>query len=86
VAIVDAVRRLLEFAPGEPVPLSYSGGVFEAGVLMLDPFRRHLAAQSATYRLQAPIAAPSGGAAIYAARLAGQPLSPVAIAHLGALL
>jgi N-acetylglucosamine kinase-like BadF-type ATPase len=86
VAIVDAVRRLLEFAPGEAVPLSYSGGVFEAGALMLDPFRRHLATQSATYRLQAPIAAPSGGAAIYAARLAGQPLSPAAIAHLGALL
>jgi N-acetylglucosamine kinase-like BadF-type ATPase len=86
VAIVDAVRRALELAPGEPVPLSYSGGVFEAGALMLDPFRRHLAAQSAAYRLQAPIVAPSGGAAIYAAKLAGQPLSAAAIERLGRLL
>jgi hypothetical protein len=78
------VRRALQFAPDEAVPLSYSGGVFEAGALTLDPFRRHLAAQSAAYHLQAPLVAPSGGAAIYAARLAGQPLSSAAIKRLAA--
>jgi N-acetylglucosamine kinase-like BadF-type ATPase len=83
VAIVEAVRRALEFASGEPVPLSYSGGVFEAGALILDPFRRHLAAQSAAWRLQVPLVAPSGGAAIYAAKLAGQPLSAAATERLG---
>ena len=29
--IAEAVRRALEFAPGEDVPLSYSGGVFNTG-------------------------------------------------------
>jgi N-acetylglucosamine kinase-like BadF-type ATPase len=86
VAIVEAVRRALAFAPGEGVPLSYSGGVFEAGALILDPFRRHLAALPAAWRLQAPLVAPSGGAAIYAAKLAGQPLSAAAIAQLGRCL
>ena len=74
VAIVDAVRRALEFAPGEDVPLSYSGGVFNAGDA--DPRAVPAPSRGAArrYRLAAPIVAPSGGAAIYAARLAGQPL------------
>ncbi len=82
VAIAEAVRRALEFAPGEDVPLSYSGGVFNTGDLILAPFRRHLAAQPGTYRLMEPLVAPSGGAAIYAAKLAGQPLASAAIRHL----
>ncbi|MGE3871007.1 MAG: N-acetylglucosamine kinase, partial [Pseudorhodoplanes sp.] len=44
-AVVDAVRLALDFAADEIVPLSYSGGVFHAGALILDPFRRHLAAR-----------------------------------------
>ena len=43
-AVVEAVRQALEFAPGEGVPVSYSGGVFNAGPLILGPFERHLAA------------------------------------------
>lgn len=82
VAIAEAVRQALEFAPGDKVSISYSGGVFNAGVLILDPLQRRLAKQSGSYRLQAPIVAPNGGAAIYAARLAGQPLSAPAIERL----
>jgi N-acetylglucosamine kinase-like BadF-type ATPase len=85
-AIVEAVRQALEFGPGEIVPVSYSGGVFNAKALILDAFRRHLEARSGTYRLKAPIVAPSGGAAIYAAKLAGQPLSVPAMQRLAALL
>jgi N-acetylglucosamine kinase-like BadF-type ATPase len=81
-AIVEAVRLALEFEPGEGVPISYSGGVFKAGAPILDPFRRHLEGRSGTYRPQAPIVTPSGGAAIYAAKLAAQPLSGQAMQRL----
>jgi N-acetylglucosamine kinase-like BadF-type ATPase len=82
-AVAEAVRQALEFAPGEPVAVSYSGGVFNAGALVLDPLQRHLAGHAGSYRLTAPVAMPSIGAAIYAAKLAAQPLPAVAVARLG---
>jgi N-acetylglucosamine kinase-like BadF-type ATPase len=85
-AIVEAVRQALAFEPGEDVPVSYSGGVFNAEGLILDPFRRHLEGRSGTYRVKAPIVPPSGGAAIYAAKLAGQPLSAPAMQRLASCL
>jgi N-acetylglucosamine kinase-like BadF-type ATPase len=85
-AVVEAVRQALEFGPNETVPVSYSGGVFNAGELILDPFRRHLEQRSGTYRLQPPLVTPSGGAAIYAAKLAAQALSVRAMQRLGSLL
>jgi N-acetylglucosamine kinase-like BadF-type ATPase len=81
-AIAEVVRQTLQFEPSEPVPISYSGGVFNAGELILSPFRRHLEARSRIYRLQAPMFTPSVGAAIYAARLVAQPLSAAATQHL----
>jgi N-acetylglucosamine kinase-like BadF-type ATPase len=84
VCIVEAVRHALEFAAGESIPLSYSGGVFKAGDLILGPFRRHIEAQPARYGLRAPMLAPDLGAALYAARLAGQPLSSTATERLAA--
>jgi N-acetylglucosamine kinase-like BadF-type ATPase len=78
-AVVDAVRLALDFAADEIVPLSYSGGVFHAGALVLDPFRHHLAARYAKYDLRTPLLSPSIGAAIYAAKLAGSPLSAIAL-------
>ena len=81
-AIIEAVRQALGYEPGESVPLSYAGGVFNAGALILAPLQRHLAKLSGGYRLQPPILTPSAGAAIYAAKLAGQPLSPAAIERL----
>ena len=38
-AIADALRVKLGFEAGERVPLSYSGGAFSAGELLLEPFR-----------------------------------------------
>jgi N-acetylglucosamine kinase-like BadF-type ATPase len=81
-AIADAVRQTLQFEPNEPVPVSYSGGVFNAGELILGPLQRHLETQSRTFQLQAPMFTPSAGAAIHAARLAGQPLSVHAMQRL----
>lgn len=79
VAIVDAVRRALEFDPTERVAVSYSGGVFNAGALILKPFELLLDRQAGSYRLHTPIVTPGFGAAIYAAKLAGQPFSAAAI-------
>jgi N-acetylglucosamine kinase-like BadF-type ATPase len=81
-AVVAAVQRALDFAPAELVPVSYSGGVFNTGPLILGPLERHLAARSPGYRLTAPLLPPSVGAALYAARLAGTPLSAAAIERL----
>jgi N-acetylglucosamine kinase-like BadF-type ATPase len=81
-AIAEAVRQTLQFEPNEPVPTSYSGGVFNAGDLILGPLQRHLESRSRTYQLQAPMFTPGVGAAIYAARCAAQPLSGAAMQHL----
>jgi N-acetylglucosamine kinase-like BadF-type ATPase len=80
--IIEAVRQALQFEPGERVCVSYSGGVFNAGELILAPLRHHIERYSKTYELKTPMLAPSLGAAIYAARLAAQPLSPAAIERL----
>jgi N-acetylglucosamine kinase-like BadF-type ATPase len=81
-AVVEAVRRALEYEPEEPVPFSYSGGVFNAGALILRPLERHLERLCPTYHLKAPFVPPSLGAAIYAAKLAGEPLSVSAMQRL----
>jgi len=54
--------------------------------LILGPLERHLAQRSAACRLRAPMLAPSLGAAIHAARLAGKPLSATAIKRLAGAL
>lgn len=76
-AIVEAIRLQLHYPAGEPVNLSYSGGVFRSGELILAPFRERLAAFSPDYRIVAPRLSPAIGAAIYAARLSGEPLPPI---------
>src|SRR5882757_390936 len=84
-AVVAAVRQALDFEGDERVAVSYSGGVFNAGALILEPLERHLAGLSGTYHLETPILTPSTGAAIYAAKLAGAPLSGTALQRLGTI-
>lgn len=67
--IADALRRSLGFADGETVPLSYSGGAFSAGELLLTPFSASLRHASPDFELRAPLHEPHYGAAIYAAKL-----------------
>lgn len=72
-AIVESIRQRLQYLPGETVNLSYSGGVFQGGELILQPFREQLSAYSSSYRLVTPRHGPAIGAALYAARLSGRP-------------
>ena len=67
--LADALRRKLGYEPGEAVKLSYSGGAFAAGELLMKPFRDALASASADFVLCTPLHEPHYGAALYAARL-----------------
>jgi N-acetylglucosamine kinase-like BadF-type ATPase len=81
--LVEATRRQLGFGAAETVLVSYSGGVFDhAGALLLRPFAAALRAHHPHYQLETPALPPVLGAALYAARCAGRPLTDAAIAHL----
>jgi N-acetylglucosamine kinase-like BadF-type ATPase len=83
--MVDATRRQLGFTPAEPVPVSYSGGVFDhVGVLILDQFAASLHAHRSAYRISEPLLPPAVGAALYAAKRHGRALSNFAIERLRA--
>ena len=81
--LVAATRQRLGYATGEPVPVSYSGGVFGAEEIRR-AFTRALAGRSVDYQVRAPLYPPVLGAALYAARLAGTPLDDGARANLRA--
>jgi N-acetylglucosamine kinase-like BadF-type ATPase len=72
--ICNTLRLELRFEAGETVPVSHSGGAFNADELLLAPLREALAAASADFDLRPPLHAPHYGAALYAARLGGQPI------------
>lgn len=71
--IVESVRHSLGYTENECVDVSYSGGVFRAGELIMKPFINALGSYS-NYRLHAPLYSPAVGAAMYAAKLYGMPL------------
>ncbi|MEW5811308.1 MAG: BadF/BadG/BcrA/BcrD ATPase family protein [Actinomycetota bacterium] len=81
VALVETTRRLVGFTDDEAVPVSYSGGMFSDRRL-LDGFTSALTALPARYDLRQPLLDPAVGAAVYAAKHSGQPLSTAAIAQL----
>jgi N-acetylglucosamine kinase-like BadF-type ATPase len=68
--IAEALRTKLGFEPGETVKLSYSGGAFAAGDVLMTPFKQALAAASPAFRICLPLHEPHYGAALYAAKLA----------------
>lgn len=71
--LVDVTRLRLGFEPHEKVPVSYSGGTFGAAHV-LDGFKDALSARYDGYEHRRPLFTPVVGAALYAARLAGEPL------------
>jgi N-acetylglucosamine kinase-like BadF-type ATPase len=79
-ALVGADR--LRFPPGEVVPVSGSGGVFRSATVR-DAFADRLE-RVGPFVLQPSRFSPVVGAALYAAREAGTPLSPEALAVLEA--
>lgn len=81
--MVDATRRQLGFTPAEPVAVSYSGGVFEnVGALLVNHFTAALHTHLSGYRVSEPVLPPAIGAALYAAKLHGRPLSEAAVERL----
>ena len=81
--LVDTTRRILDFGPDEKVPVSYSGGVFSVRSIV-DGFGAALEDLHDGYELRKPLYSPVIGAAIYAARLAGEPLDSEALNRLEA--
>lgn len=81
VALIETTRTLIGFGDHDRVPVSYSGGMFsDPG--FLDTFRRSLEELPAKYDLQTPVLDPAAGAALYAAKTSGTPLSANALHQL----
>lgn len=81
-ALAAGVARNLGLAGIQAVPVSYSGGVFAAGDLVLGPLQAALARRLPGATLKTPRFGPELGAALYAARLGGRPLPAAALAKL----
>lgn len=82
VACVVATHRALGVPASERLPVSHSGGVFDNAPAVVAAFRGALAASPVALEYRAPQFPPAVGAALYAARLAGAPLSPSALQRL----
>lgn len=77
-ALIETTRVLIGFGVDDPVPVSYSGGMFsDENYLAL--FRNALGRLPAKYDLRLPLLDPAVGAALYAAKHSGHPLSPNSI-------
>lgn len=80
--MVTATRRALVVPDGERLPVSHSGGVFAIGPLVTAPFKSALDATGGRYALALPRFVPVIGAALYAARCSGHPLTEAALEKL----
>ena len=81
VVLIETTRTLIKFTDEESVPVSYSGGMFKHhGYLEL--FVTAMESAPAKYDLQTPRLDPAVGAALYAAKHSGHPLSPAAVQQL----
>lgn len=78
--IVKAIITKLSFAPEEKITVSYSGGVFKAGELILKPLQEFLSTEPVT--LIPPILQPVTGAALYAWELRQQKREDTLISRL----
>ncbi|WP_422746967.1 N-acetylglucosamine kinase [Mycobacterium sp. WMMD1722] len=81
VTLIETTRILIGFTDQDAVPVSYSGGMF-SDERFLAQFVTALEGCSAKYDLQTPRLDPAVGAALYAAKHSGHPLSPDAVHHL----
>lgn len=82
-ALVKATIAQLGYAPDEVVPVSWSGGVFDSTEVRKS-FHTNLT--DARVELRTPLLPPVLGAALYAARLAGRPLSQETVRGLASTL
>jgi N-acetylglucosamine kinase-like BadF-type ATPase len=79
--LVDTTRERLGYGLDDVVPVSFSGGVFASETVRIS-FASALEAGSATYDLREPLFRPVAGAALYAAKNSGAPLSESALSTL----
>jgi len=82
-AIIHAVHDQLHVPPDTTIPVSYSGGVFKLTDLVTSLLEAALRQGERRYRFVAPRLPPVAGAALYAAKRAGFPLSASSIERLG---
>jgi N-acetylglucosamine kinase-like BadF-type ATPase len=73
--IVDAVRDQLEVPLREPLPVSYSGGMFRSNELLQPMLEAALRGSARCYEVVVPRLVPVAGAALYAAKLTGTALT-----------
>lgn len=78
-AMVDATRAHLGCEPNVLLPVSYTGGMFKLADLMLEPFVATLRIGGYPYECVAPTLPPAAGAALYAAKTFGSPLTESAV-------
>jgi N-acetylglucosamine kinase-like BadF-type ATPase len=79
-AIVDATRMQLRAPADLRLSVSYSGGMFKLTDLVLEPFLSALSSSVHSYNCLSPRLPPAAGAALYAAKTFGSPLTESAIA------
>lgn len=80
--MVDTLRESLRWRAEESVRVSYSGGVFKCGDIILEAFAYELSKLNGNYHICLPEYHPTLGAAIYAAKLNGTPLTALALSKL----
>ncbi|MEP6883124.1 MAG: BadF/BadG/BcrA/BcrD ATPase family protein [Gammaproteobacteria bacterium] len=81
-AVVHAVRDQLGAPQQQPLPVSYSGGMFHQDSGLTRALESILAKGERCYEFAAPRFAPRAGAALYAAKLSGSPLTAQALVQL----
>jgi len=79
--LVDVEADVLGFDPAHPVPVSWSGGMFTNPHVRAS-FREAVTREPGRYDLREPLLPPHLGAAVHAARLAGNPLDAGAVRRL----
>lgn len=81
-AMVEAARARLRCPPDVLLPVSYTGGMFKLTDLVLEPFVAALRASGYSYECVPPALPPAAGAALYAAKTFGLPLTESAVGAL----
>lgn len=77
---VEAIIAQLDFFKDSPIQVSYSGGVFKSGELVLTPLREFLEKENVL--LQEPILLPITGACLYALVQSGETVTEILIENL----
>ncbi|WP_432663275.1 BadF/BadG/BcrA/BcrD ATPase family protein [Wukongibacter baidiensis] len=66
---IGSIIKQLDFSEEDELLVSYSGGVFKAGELVLDPLERYISGLHKNIRIVKPVLKPITGSALYALKL-----------------